>query len=96
MIGSANGSYAITEVALGRGTILPQKKEYQITGDGSATEFSITHILNSQTCIVTVIDNETHQTVNDVMIVQTSTTQIDLTFATAPENEKKYTVAIIS
>lgn len=54
-------------------------------GNGTATSFTITHNLGSRDVIVQVYDNSTYETVY-TDVVRTNTTQVSVSFASAPSN----------
>lgn len=66
-----------------------------ITGDGTATSFTITHGLNSRDVIVNVYDASTYEEII-TDIVRTSTNAITVSFAVAPTVGTNYSVVIIA
>lgn len=65
-----------------------------ITGDGSAVSFAVTHSLGTKDVLCKVVEATTDE---DVMvgIVYTSTTVVTITFAVAPAISKVYRVVVI-
>lgn len=82
----------ITE--LGNAVTILQKYAGTITGDGSASSFTITHNLGTRDIIVQVYDGTTYDEII-VDIVRTSTSAITVGFATAPAKNATYKVVII-
>ena len=66
-----------------------------ITGDGTATSFTITHSLNSRDVVVNIYDGTTYEDVI-VDVVRTSTSAITVSFAVAPANAKTYKVVVVA
>ena len=66
-----------------------------ITGDGTATSFTVTHSLNSKDVVVNIYDGSTDEDVI-VDIVRTSTSAINVIFAVAPAVNTDYKVVIIA
>jgi hypothetical protein len=65
-----------------------------ITGDGTTSQFSLTHNLNSTDVIVSIYDATSNEQVwTDV--VRTSANAIQVRFATAPASAKTYRVVVI-
>ena len=71
-----------------------EKEVKTITGDAITTSFSINSNLNIRESIIQVYDGTTYDDVI-VDIVRTSTSAVNINFATAPENGKTYKVVII-
>lgn len=70
------------------------KFEGTITGDGAATQFTVTHGLGSSYVVVSVIDangDDVYYTAR-----RTSTTAVRLTFATAPAAGAVYRVTVVA
>jgi hypothetical protein len=65
-----------------------------ITGDASTASFGITHGLNTRDVIVQIYDLSTYDTVY-ADTVRTSTTEVTITFATAPAVGEDYKVLVI-
>lgn len=66
-----------------------------ITGDGSATSFTITHSLNTRDVIINIYDGTTYEDVV-VDIVRTTTSAVTVSFAVAPASTATYKVVIIA
>ena len=64
-----------------------------ITGDGSTTEFTVTHGLGTKDVEVSLIDDSTNQEVF-AAVTMYSTTQVKIGFGAAPANGKKYRVVV--
>ena len=69
------------------------RKHSSNVGNGSSTQFSITHNLNTRDVSVQVYDNVTFDTV-DVDVVRTDVNTISLTFSTAP-SVNSYRVLVV-
>jgi hypothetical protein len=78
----------------GGGSTAPGKFAVTITGNGAATQFTVTHNLGTMDIHVTVWDPVDDQRVlPGVTRLTTNTVRID--FAVAPANAKAYRVAVI-
>lgn len=64
-----------------------------ITGDGTATSFTLAHPLNTKELVVNVYDASDHMVVVGVTV---STTNVVLDFAVAPATTDTYTVIVIA
>ena len=64
-----------------------------ITGDGSATEFNVTHSLGAKDVDVTVIDNDTDKEVYTAILFVSSSV-VKIGFGAAPANGKVYRVVV--
>jgi hypothetical protein len=69
------------------------RKHSSNIGNGSSTQFSITHNLNTRDVSVQVYDNATFDTV-DVDVVRTDVNTVTLTFSTAPSTNS-YRVLVV-
>jgi hypothetical protein len=69
------------------------RKHSSNIGNGSSTQFSITHNLNTRDVSVQVYDNATFDTV-DVDVVRTDVNTVTLTFSTAP-SVNSYRVLVV-
>jgi hypothetical protein len=69
------------------------RKHSSNIGNGSSTQFSITHNLNTRDVSVQVYDNATFDTV-DVDVVRTDVNTVTLTFSTAPSTDS-YRVLVV-
>lgn len=87
-IAVANGGTGATTASGARSNIGAITKYATDIGNGSATTFAITHGLNSQDVTVAVYEKASpyQEVVCDV--AHTSTSKVDLTFATAPANNE--------
>ena len=70
------------------------KKVLTVTGDGSTTEFALSHGLNTKDVIVQVYDIDSDEAVV-TDIETTSTSSVTIAFGSAPVTGKKYKVVII-
>ena len=78
-----------TEINLGQAS----RFDGTITGDGSATEFTVTHNLGTKDVEVSLIDDSTDQEVF-AAVTMYSATQVKIGFGAAPESGKKYRVVV--
>ncbi len=91
----ANGdTNALTDALLVLLNSASQKFSGNITGDGTAVSFPVTHALGTQDVQVQVYDNDTKEQVL-VDNVRTNTTQTLIVFGEAPLNGKIYRVVVI-
>lgn len=67
-----------------------------ITGTGSKTDFVITHSLGTRDVVVNMYENTTPYQQVWADIKMTSTSQVTVTFATAPTTSEKYRIVIIA
>lgn len=80
--------------AYGSAVTILKKYSANITGNGSTTDFVVTHSLGTRDITVQVYDGATYDDVI-VDIVRTDTSKVTITFATAPANNKVYRVVCI-
>ncbi len=74
-------------------SLVAKKYNGTITGDGSTTQFNVTHSVNNRSPICQVRDSSYNQVLVDNQ--GTSTSVVQLTFAVAPSNGVVYNVTII-
>lgn len=88
--------YDINGHITGAGSAVTILKKYSttITGNGTATTFTVTHSLGSRDVIIQVYDNSTYEEVI-VDITRTSTSTATIGFAKAPTSSNSYRVVCI-
>ena len=74
--------------------VAAQRFSSTVVGDDSTSSFTITHGLGTRDVIVQLYDVITHETVY-TDVVRTSTTQVDISFNTAPVTGQDYRVLVV-
>lgn len=69
--------------------------EFTITGDGTTTQFSVAHSLGKKPGIVQITDSSGVVIKDSEITITKSTTDVVVTFTTAPADQATYTVAML-